>query len=93
MNIFNEEDDFLVSTPRDNYFSIAKHANQNIVEMEFEKFLERLAASEKIIEDNGLEEELERTLKTMRVTDEDDLKNRVDSLFLELAGNIVTQCE
>jgi hypothetical protein len=93
MNIFNEDDDFLVSTPRDNYFSIAKHANQNIVEMEFEKFLERLAASEKIIEDNGLEEELERTLKTLRVTDEDDLKNRVDSLFLELAGNIVTQCE
>ncbi len=93
MNIFNDDDDFLVSTPRDNYFSIAKHANQNIVEMEFEKFLERLAVAEKIMEDKGLEEELERTLRAMRAISEDDLKNRVNSLFLELTGNIVTQCE
>jgi hypothetical protein len=93
MNIFNEDDDFLVSTPRDNYFSISKHANQNIVEMEFEKILERLAATEKMLEDKGLEEELEVTLKTMRAIDQDDLRDRVNSLFLELAGNIVTQCE
>lgn len=93
MNIFNEDDDFLVSTPRDNYFSISKHANQNIVEMEFEKILERLAATEKMLEDKGLEEELEITLKTMRAIDQDDLRDRVNSLFLELAGNIVTQCE
>lgn len=93
MNIFNEDDDFLVSTPRDNYFSISKHANQNIVEMEFEKMLERLAVSEKILEDMGLEEDLEKMLRAMRATQEDDLKDRVNSLFLELAGNIVTQCE
>ncbi len=93
MNIFNEDDDFLVSTPRENYFSISKHANQNIVEMEFEKMLERLAVSEKILEDMGLEEDLEKMLRAMRATQEDDLKDRVNSLFLELAGNIVTQCE
>lgn len=93
MNIFNEDDDFLVSTPRDNYFSISKHANQNIVEMEFEKILERLAVSEKMLEDKGLEEEFEVMLKTMRAIEQDDLRDRVNSLFLELAGNIVTQCE
>lgn len=93
MNIFNEDDDFLVSTPRDNYFSISKHANQNIVEMEFEKMLERLAVSEKMLEDKGLEEEFEVMLKTMRAIEQDDLRDRVNSLFLELAGNIVTQCE
>ncbi|CUV65382.1 conserved hypothetical protein [Sulfurovum sp. enrichment culture clone C5] len=93
MNIFNEDDDFLVSTPRDNYFSISRHANQNIVEMEFEKMLERLAVAEKILEDMGLEEDLEKMLRAMRATQEEDLKDRVNSLFLELAGNIVTQCE
>ena len=92
MNIFNEDDDFLVSTPRDNYFSISKNANQNIVEMEFEKMLERLAVSEKILEDMGLEEDLEKMLRAMRATQENDLKDRVNRLFLELAGNIVTQC-
>lgn len=93
MNIFNDDDDFLVSTPRDNYFSIAKHANQNIVEMEFEKFLERLAVAEKILEDKDLENELEITLRAMRAIHVEELRDRVNSLFLELAGNIVTQCE
>lgn len=93
MNIFKDDDDFLVSTPRDNYFSIAKHANQNIVEMEFEKFLEKLAVAEKMLEDRDLEKEFELTLRAMRAVGEDDLKNRVNSLFLELTGNIVTQCE
>ncbi|MBD3843468.1 MAG: DUF2018 family protein, partial [Campylobacterales bacterium] len=60
---------------------------------EFEKFLERLAVAEKMLEDRGLEEDFERTLRAMRAIGEDDLKNRVNSLFLELAGNIVTQCE
>ena len=33
MNIFDDDDAF-VGTPKSNYFSIAKNANQNIVEME-----------------------------------------------------------
>jgi flagellin-specific chaperone FliS len=93
MNIFNEEDDFLVTTPKQNYFSISKHANQNIVEMEFEKVLERLAVAEKLIEEKDLDEEFELTLHEMRAIGKMELEDRVNGLFLELAGNIVTQCE
>lgn len=93
MNIFNEEDDFLVTTPKQNYFSISKHANQNIVEMEFEKVLERLAVAEKLIEEKELDEEFELALHEMRAIGKMELEDRVNGLFLELAGNIVTQCE
>ncbi len=93
MNIFNEEDDFMVTTPRENYFSISKHANENIVEMEFEKVLERLAVAEKLIEEKGLEGEFDLLYSQMRAVDKMDLEDRVNGLFLELAGNIVTQCE
>jgi len=91
MNIFNDEDDYLVTTPKDNYFSIAKSANQNIVEMELEKMFNRLAVAEKIMEEKGLEDEHEALLKSMVIDPE--LEARTNSLFIELVGNIVTQCE
>ncbi|HHO42249.1 MAG TPA: DUF2018 family protein [Epsilonproteobacteria bacterium] len=93
MNIFNQEDDFLVGNPRDNYFEIAKTANANIVNMEIEKILQRLAVAEKMLEEKGLEAEYEKLLKYIKSTDLSDLENRTNSLFIELVGNIVTQCE
>ncbi len=90
MNIFDDDDAF-VGTPKSNYFAIAKTANQNIVEMEIEKMFQRLAIAEKMLEERGLEEEQERLLKSMVIDPE--LEDRTNSIFLELVGNIVTQCE
>lgn len=91
MNIFDDEDDFMVGTPKSNYFSIVKTANENIVEMEIEKMFQRLAIAEKIMEEKGLEEEHEYLLKSMVIDKE--LEDRTNSIFIELVGNIVTQCE
>ncbi|SFV57832.1 hypothetical protein MNB_SV-6-132 [hydrothermal vent metagenome] len=90
MNIFDDDDAF-VGTPKSNYFAIAKTANQNIVEMEIEKMFRRFAVAEKILEERGLEEEQERLLKSMAIDPE--LEDRTNSIFIELVGNIVTQCE
>ena len=90
MNIFDDDDEF-VGTPKSNYFGIAKTANQNIVEMEVEKIFQRLAIAEKILEERGLEEEQERLLRSMVIDPE--LEDRTNSIFIELVGNIVTQCE
>ena len=90
MNIF-DDDDFMATTPRENFFSIAKNANQNIVDMELEKMLRRLAVAEKVLEENGLEEQYERAVEASVV--DSDIDNRLDSIFIELVGNIVTQCE
>ena len=91
MNIFDEDDDFMVSSPKENYFSIARTANQNIVENEIEKMFQRLAVAEKILEEKGLEKEHEILLASMVVDKE--LEERTNSIFIELVGNIVTQCE
>jgi flagellin-specific chaperone FliS len=90
MNIF-DDDDFLTSTPKSNYFSIAQTANQNIVQMELEKMFQRLAVAEKILEERGLEEEHEKLLRSMVIDPE--LEDRTNSIFIELVGNIVTKCE
>lgn len=93
MNIFNDEDDdnFLSKNPKENYFSIAKTANQNIVEMEIDKIFRRLAVAEKILEEKNLEEIHENMIKAMVIDKE--LEDRTNSIYLELVGNIVTQCE
>lgn len=90
MNIF-DDDDFMSTTPKENYFSIAKTANQNIVEMELEKLFRRFAIAEKMLEERGLDEEHEQLIKNLIIDKEIDM--RTDSLFIELVGNIVTQCE
>ena len=91
MRLFDDEDDFLVGTPKSNFFGIVKTANQNIVEMEIEKMFQRLAVAEKLLEEKGLEEEYEMLLRSMAV--EQELEDRTNSIFIELVGNIVTQCE
>ena len=91
MNIFDDEDDAFVGTPKSNFFSISRTANQNIVEMEIDKMLRRFAVAEKILEEKGLEEEHEQLMKAMIIDTE--LDDRTNSLYIELVGNIVTQCE
>jgi hypothetical protein len=90
MNIFDDDDAF-VGTPKSNYFSIAKTANENIVEMEVEKMFRRLAVAEKLLEEKGLEAEHEMMINQTMI--DSDIDQRVDSIFIELVGNIVTQCE
>ncbi|NPA27470.1 MAG: DUF2018 family protein [Epsilonproteobacteria bacterium] len=90
-NLF-DDDDYMNTTPKSNCVSVLKTANQNVVENELEKLLARLALAEKMLEEKGLEEEYERRLKSFEVSEE-DYDERVNSLFLELVGNIVTQCE
>ncbi len=92
MNIF-DDDDFMSTTPKDNFMSIIKTANQNIVANELEKVFARLALAEKLLEENNLEEKYEKELKHFEITSPDEYQNRVNSIFIETVGNIVTQCE
>jgi len=92
MNIF-DDDDYMVSNPKDNFMSIIKTANQNIVSNEIEKVFARLALAEKILEENNLEQQYEQQLNSFAVTDPKEYDARVNSLFIETVGNIVTQCE
>ncbi len=92
MNLF-DDDDFMSTTPQENFISIIKSANQNIVANELEKMFARLAFAEKLIEEHGLEEKYERELKQFQFSDPKEYEDRLNSLYLETVGNIVTQCE
>ena len=63
------------------------------MELELEKLIERLAVAEKMLEDQGLEEEYERQVLSLPVAEPAEIDNRKNSLYIETVGNIVTQCE
>ncbi len=85
-------DDFWGRTPQSSYFEIAKTANQNIVEQEVEAVFRRLAVVERMLEEQGIDEEAIKQEISLTVIDE-DIDGRTGSVFIDLVGRIVTQCE
>jgi len=83
--------DFWGRSPQSSYFEIAKTANQNIVEKEIEKVFRRLAVAERMLEERGLDQELENEIN--RTVIDEDIDGRTGSVFIDLVGQIVTQCE
>jgi len=86
------KDDFWGRTPQSSYFEIAKTANQNIVEKEIEAVFRRLAVVERMLEEKGINEDDIRREINSTVIDE-DIDGRTGSVFIDLVGRIVTQCE
>jgi len=86
------KDDFWGRTPQSSYFEIAKTANQNIVEQEIEAVFRRLAVVEKMLEEQGIDEDAISQEISRTVIDE-DIDGRTGSVFIDLVGRIVTQCE
>jgi hypothetical protein len=85
-------DDFWGRTPQSSYFEIAKTANQNIVEKEVENVFRRLAVVERMLEEKGIDEDAIQQEISRTVIDE-DIDGRTGSVFIDLVGRIVTQCE
>lgn len=87
----NIRGDFWGRSPQSSYFEIAKTANQNIVEKELERVFRRLAVAERMLEERELSDELEREISALVV--DEDIDGRTASIFIDLVGQIVTQCE
>ena len=86
------KDDFWGRTPQSSYFEIAKTANQNVVEKELEAVFRRLAVVERMLEERGINEDAIQQEINTTVIDE-DIDGRTGSVFIDLVGRIVTQCE
>jgi hypothetical protein len=92
MNIF-DDDDFLVTTPAENFFNIARMANSDIVNGVVEKLFERMATLEILLEEKELTDEFDRMLKTLPFDDATRFEDTKNSLFIEAVGAIVSQQE
>jgi len=92
MNIF-DDDDYMSTTPKENFFNIARMANDSIVNLEVDKLFDRMAVMEILLEEKGLEEEFEQMLQTLPFTDATRFEDAKNSLYIEAVGAIVSQQE
>lgn len=90
-NIFEDEDDIFMGSPKSKFLDIVFNANRGLVEFELEKLVEKLAILE--LMSNEDEELLEKKLLEYKFSNEDDVQMKQKSLFIEFMGNVLTQNE
>lgn len=91
--IFEDEDIFSGGSPKKKFYDILEVANKNLVEEELDKLFARFAAAEKLLEEHGLEEELESKVSSLNYEFDKDVENIKKSLYIEIVGSIVSRNE
>ncbi len=69
---------------------VLQNANQNLVEVEMESFLARVAATEMLLEQKGV---TEAEIKSFIFENQDEVNQHVNSLALTLTADIVSKNE
>ncbi len=92
--MYFEDDEILGGSPKSRFLDILFHANRNVVEGEVEKMIEWMAALELIIEEKcGLDVEKEVANVLYDEEQRAKLEQKVNSLYIEYMGKILSQSE
>jgi hypothetical protein len=91
-NIFEDDDDIFMGSPKSKFHDIVHNANRDLVAAELERLVERQAALELMLhEQHG--EELDRKVDAYVFQNADEVETRVKSIYIEAVGNILSQNE
>lgn len=90
MQLFDEDDELFGGTVVGKLVDILGNANKNLVELEMERLLTRMAAMEMMLEEKGVSE---AEIKSFIFENADNLRDMSNSLALTLTADIVTQNE
>ncbi len=92
--MYFEDDDILGGTPKSRFLDIVFHANRNVVESELENIMEWMAALELLIEQKcGLDVEKEVQQILYDEEKKRELEQKLNSLYIEYMGKILSQSE
>ena len=89
-----DEDDFFIGSPKSKYFDIARQANEEIVEDETDKIVEKLAVMELLLsKDEGPEFDINRLIKQYVFENGDQVEEMKKGLYIEFTGEIVCRLD
>ncbi len=89
-----DEDDIFTGSPKSKYFDISRQANEEIVEDEFDKLLEKLAVMEILLsKDKDIEFDINRVIKQYVFENMDEVEEMKKGLYVELTGDIVCRLD
>ncbi len=90
----NDEDDFLMGSPKSKFFDIVFNANRSLVEQSIEGVFDKYSAMELLLEEFVKDDnELEYRLNEIMLERADELLERKNSLFIAATGDVLTQHE
>lgn len=89
-----DEDDIFVGSPKSKYFDISRQANNEIVEDEFDKLLEKVAVMEILLsKDKGDDFDVNDLIKQYVLQNLDEVEQMKKGLYVELTGDIVCRLD
>lgn len=91
-NIFEDEDDIFMGSPKSKFLDIVFNANRGVVDAELERIMEKMAVLELMFNVEDIEG-LERKITQYAFENRDEVDTKVKSLYLESMGNVLTQSE
>lgn len=90
--LFEDADDVFLGSPQSKFMDIIFTANQNLVQEQLEKMVNRLAAME-ILLDEKMGDTWESQMATRDYDRMDEVEEKAKSLYIEFTGEIVTRNE
>lgn len=91
--LFEEDDDFLVGSPKSKFFDIVFNANRGLVEESFEVCIEKYVAMEHLLEKLCVQNDLdlEQELMNYKIEQADLIHKGTTDFYIEKTANILTQ--
>ncbi len=91
--MFNDVDDFLVSTPKDKFMDIVFNASKSVVKKEIEEIINYMATLEVMLEKKLKIEDVEREAKIFINECANEIEDRTNSLYIEYMSKILSESE
>ena len=89
--LFEDEGDVFSGSPKSKFMDVVFNANNDIVRMELEKLVYKMAAMEVALERAGVD--VDEAIKEMQYEHGGDVENVAKSIFIETMGDILSQSE
>ena len=90
--LFEDEGDIFGGTPKSKFMDVLFNANNDIVRAELEKFFEKAAVMEAMLEEQ-YDDNLDREIAKYQIEHQDEVDARLKSLYIEVMGDILSQSE
>ncbi len=91
--LFEDEDDIFGGTPKSKFWDIANQASDDLVKDQFDKIFERFAVMEVMLRNHYSDEEIQKTIRSYPLANEEEIEHHKKSLYIEFTGNIVCRLD
>lgn len=99
MSMFGEwftedEDDIFMGSPKSKFFDVSREASQDIVEEEWDKIVEKVAALEMMLSQGKDENfDINDEIKEFKMNNEKELEAMKKGLYVEFTGEIICRLD